>query len=297
MKPSGDGEFPLSSSRDKVAVRRLLQAAKDFHAPVTVTLAEIEAAAQGQRRLGVGGTRFLLAAAVAAALLLVAGGVAVSRGWLGHAPRLLPTANVVTQPSPARPRVARRAAGPVGPEPVPAPPPEMAPPEAPVIAEPVRRPRGHRAGPPPAVVASSANASSPSPALAEVTQMRDALKKLRADRDPTAALPLLDDYDRRFPAGLLHDEVSAMRIEALMALDRTGDALEKVEALPNSLVARWPRLRIVRGELRANHGRCADAMADFAALLFRPSGDEIRGRAEAGRDACQAQRRKVDPAP
>jgi len=55
----------------------------------------------------------------------------------------------------------------------------MAPPEVPIIAEPLGRPRSHRAGPPPAVVASAAaNASSPSPAVAEVTQMRDALKKL-----------------------------------------------------------------------------------------------------------------------
>ena len=92
MKPSRDGEFPLSSSRDRAAVKRLFQAAKDFHPPVTVTLAEIEAAAQGQRRLGVGGTRFLLAGTLAAVLLLVAGGVAVSRGWLGRAPQSRPTA-------------------------------------------------------------------------------------------------------------------------------------------------------------------------------------------------------------
>jgi hypothetical protein len=293
MKSSRDGEFSLSSSRDRAAVKQLLQAAKGLHPPVTVTRAEIEAAAQRRRRLSVGEPRFLLAAAVAAVLLLVAGGVAVSRGWLDRVPWSRPTAEVGNPPAPARPRVARHAAGPVAPQPVPAPPPEMAPPKVPVIAKPVGRPRSHRAGPPPAVV----SASSPSPALAEVTQMRDALKKLRADRDPAGAMPLLDDYDRRFPGGLLHDEVSAMRIEALMALDRTGEALEKVEALPDSLVARWPRLRIVRGELRANHGRCADAMADFAALLFRPSDDEIRGRAGAGRDACLAQRRKVDPAP
>jgi len=293
MKPSREGEFPLSSSRDRATVKRLLQAAKDFHPPVTVTLAEIEAAAQGQRRPGVGGTRFLLAAAVAAVLLLAAGGAAVSRGWLGRAPWSRPTEDVVIPPAPARPRAVRHSAGPVAPQPVPPPPPEMAPPEVPAIAELVQRPRNHRAGPPPAVFI----ASPQSPALAEVTQMRDALKKLRADRDPAGAMPLLDDYDRRFPGGLLHDEVSAMRIEALMALDRTGEALEKVEALPDSLVARWPRLRIVRGELRANHGRCADAMADFAALLSHPSDDEIRGRAEAGRDACLAQPRKVAPAP
>lgn len=289
MKPSRDRESPLSSARERAAVKQLLQAAKDFHPPVTVTLAEIEAAAQGQRRLGVGGTRFLLAGAVAAALLLVASGVAVSRGWLGRVdwwPRSRPTAEVVKPPSPARARVAHRL--PVAPRPGP----DVAPPAVPIVAEPIHPPRSHRAARPPAVVASAA----PSPALAEVTQMRDALKRLRADRDPAGALPLLDDYDRRFPAGLLHDEVSAMRIEALMALDRTGEALERVEALPDSLLARWPRLRVARGELRANHGRCLDAMADFAALLSLPPDDEIRRRAEAGRDACLAQRRKSDPA-
>lgn len=312
MRPSRHDELALSSPRDRAAVKRLLQAAKGFHPPVTVTLAEIEAAAQNLRPLVRNGTRWFLAGAGAAVLLLLAGGVAVSRGWVQLWPRLLSQRPVAALSS-ARARIARQPAAAVAPPPTPAPPPPAAlpisgvtPPAVPVGADPVAIPRSRRAGSPRAGVSGAPSpadskliarpsAPFPSPVLAEVTQMRDALKTLRADRDPAGALSLLDDYGRRFPAGLLHDEVSAMRVEALMALDRTDEALKGVEALPDAVLARWPRLRILRGELRAKHGRCADAMIDFGTLLTRPDGDNIRQRAEAGRDACVAQRGKADP--
>jgi hypothetical protein len=124
--------------------------------------------------------------------------------------------------------------------------------------------------------------------------MRNALARLRTERDPAGALALLDDYDRRFPGGLLRDEAAATRIEALLAVGQSKVALERLESLPSDLLDRWPRLRIARGELRANHGRCDDALADFAALLSGPAGDEIEGRAQRGRAACLRLQRKVD---
>jgi hypothetical protein len=42
--------------------------------------------------------------------------------------------------------------------------------------------------------------------------------------DPTGALGLLDKHDRLYPAGALAEDVTAVRIYALCALGRTGQA-------------------------------------------------------------------------
>jgi len=126
-----------------------------------------------------------------------------------------------------------------------------------------------------------------SPADLETTQLRDALAQLRGGQNPARALELLDGYDRRFPAGAWREEVAVVRIEALLALGRSRDALERFESLPQAALDRSPRLRVTRGELRARFSRCNEARTDFSAVLDLPVVEEIRARALRGLTVCQ----------
>jgi hypothetical protein len=133
-----------------------------------------------------------------------------------------------------------------------------------------------------------AAASPPSAATAEISMVHDALEQLRGEKDGAGALRLLDEYDRRFPQGMLRDEADATRVEALLALGRTADALDRLEAMAPALLDRSSRLRVARGELRAARGRCQDALADFAAVASARSGGELARRIDRGRAACNS---------
>jgi hypothetical protein len=122
-----------------------------------------------------------------------------------------------------------------------------------------------------------------------VAQLAAALERLRAGKDAGGALALLDEHRRRFPGGALGDEARVVRVEALLALGRSREALEELEELPGPLLERSRRLRVVRGELRAAHGRCPQAREDFAAVAQgEGAGEEISLRVERGRAACAA---------
>jgi len=123
----------------------------------------------------------------------------------------------------------------------------------------------------------------------ETSYIRDALARLRGGADPAAALRLLDERDRIFAEGAFAEEARSIRIEALLALGRSAEALERLEALPEASLARSRRLRVARGELRAARGRCVEALGDFAAVLdAAAAGDEIASRARRGQAACAA---------
>jgi len=143
-----------------------------------------------------------------------------------------------------------------------------------------------------AVPHASALASGVGPAEAppdETSYIRDALARLRGGADPAAALWLLDERDRIFAEGTFAEEARSIRIEALLALGRSAEALERLEALPEASLARSRRLRVARGELRAARGRCVDALGDFAAVLdAAAANDEIASRARRGQAACAA---------
>jgi hypothetical protein len=133
-----------------------------------------------------------------------------------------------------------------------------------------------------------ASAPHRSPAADEVGIVHDALERLRGAQDAAAALRLLDEYDRRFPDGMLRDEADVTRVESLLALGRTADALERLEAMAPALLDHSPRLRVARGELRAARGHCRDALADFAAAAAAGAGGEIARRIEHGRAVCNS---------
>ena len=115
-----------------------------------------------------------------------------------------------------------------------------------------------------------------------------ALVVLRRDGDPSGALALLDQYSARFPTGALLAEVAGTRIEALLASGEEARALDALEALPKPGVPLDRRLRILRAEMRAKTGRCAEASRDFSEALHATPSDSVDERALRGRAACAA---------
>jgi hypothetical protein len=155
---------------------------------------------------------------------------------------------------------------------------------------------GLTAGPPAEPVPSRAADVAPrsrrtAPPAATETQARllaQALRQIRQQHDPAAALATLDRLERRFPGGVLADEARATRIEAAVAAKdlRTATRLVEGAAIPagRSGVA----ILVMRGELRAQAGRCGEAVTDFTRVLAQAGlpGGELAARALYGRAVC-----------
>jgi hypothetical protein len=125
----------------------------------------------------------------------------------------------------------------------------------------------------------------------EATLLAGAFRSLRADRNPTETLALLDAHDRQFPLGQLSGEANLARVEALLALGRRREALgvlERTAASPALEGGENARERtLLRGELRAEAGRCGQALADFASVE-RDAPVELGSRALWGQAVCHA---------
>ena len=111
-----------------------------------------------------------------------------------------------------------------------------------------------------------------------------AMRSLRVQGDARAALALLDERAARFPAGAFSAEAVALRVEALMALERSHEALAELDRLTPGDLPRGDEWTIVRGELRAGASRWLEAEADFDAAWEGLAG----GPASAGRLAERA---------
>jgi len=182
------------------------------------------------------------------------------------------------------------APGPVAPAPEPAPPVVVAAPPAPA--------RAPVASAPAQVAPSAAEAHRPARehrAAEEASEsvgaaiIADAFRDLRSRGDAAAALRSLDEYDRRFPDGVLRAESRVARVEALLTLDRRAEALRLLEAAgPGGALTR--DVRVTRGELLVESDRCADAVRDFDAVLAARDGDPAGGRALYGRASCRLRR-------
>lgn len=173
---------------------------------------------------------------------------------------------------------------------------------APARVRPPRGPRPHRAArPATATSAEDTAAAAPgeSALAAESRLLGTALHQLRQERDAGAALRTLTQYRDRFPAGLLAEEAQAARADALLALDRRGEALALLDQAELKRLGRGGELRVLRGELRAGASRCAEAVSDFGAVLAGSPPPAVAERALAGRAACygrlgDAQRARAD---
>ena len=124
------------------------------------------------------------------------------------------------------------------------------------------------------------------PEVAEARWLGRVLRTMRVDHDPAAALQMLENYERRFPDHRLQSEVVLARVESSLALGRKAEALELLESSPAVSVSHGPQPALVRGELRAGAGRCAEAVTDFDTVLRSGRSDSMVERALYGRAVC-----------
>jgi hypothetical protein len=118
---------------------------------------------------------------------------------------------------------------------------------------PAKEPARHSQHPPPL---------SPSP-TPEATRLADAIRKLRHDHDPGAALRLLDAGS---VAPDFADEARLVRVEAMQALGDTAALLRFLDR-ERLIGPRARELLLLRADLRAQGGRCSDAVIDYTALI------------------------------
>jgi hypothetical protein len=163
----------------------------------------------------------------------------------------------------AKPMAVRRLARQTAAEPALAPPPMVVAPIAP---------------PAPPVVLQAPAAPAPSPVAVEQSLLAGALKALRQQGDPRAALAMLDDHARRFPNSVLGHEASMLRAEALLGVGRNLEALSVMDHLVLTTLPNRQERLVVRGELRAAAGRWRDARSDFDAVLADSSGSGMHRR-------------------
>jgi hypothetical protein len=221
-----------------------------------------------ERRSDVGMRAFFRYATLLAIGMLSGTGVAVAGFGVAHfVERAQAQRNAGFAPAPRAPRPTRTAVG----VPVAPPAPTAPEPEAAVVQEPaVERMEA------PSLAASSV-------ALARETELLAAtLTALRRDSNPERALVLLDMYDRAFPRGALALEAGSARLDALLSLGRTHDALALLDRLPLGRMARRRELAVIRAELRAK-GDPSRAVRDFDAALALGLSGGLEERALFGR--------------
>lgn len=156
---------------------------------------------------------------------------------------------------------------------------------APELAEPV--------GPTLAVIRKPAlRRSNPSPqqqSLAgESALLARAFRNLEVQHDPQGALRILDEVRMQFPDPQLPNEALLARTGAIMALGRHDEALETLTAEPPWTRTSHRGLATIRGELRARHGDCSGANADFSFVLNSNMADGLTERSLKGRAYCHA---------
>ncbi len=119
---------------------------------------------------------------------------------------------------------------------------------------------------------------------AEAELLLPALRALNSG-DGKAALVALDRYDQHFVAGELATEAKATRVRAELILGNHSAALAELDRMDLSGAS---ELQILRGELRAESGRCTRALEDFAHAGGKTSEGPLAERALYDRAACES---------
>jgi hypothetical protein len=94
-----------------------------------------------------------------------------------------------------------------------------------------------------------------------------AIHQLRVEGKAMNALTDLDDYNLRFPRGVLGPEAMALRAETLLKLGRKKDAVGALNELLERPLPGNDGRRVLRGELLASLGSWREAAADFDKIL------------------------------
>jgi hypothetical protein len=196
-------------------------------------------------------------------------------------PATAPSSSAAPSALPTAPRRAHNAAPAAVPAPV------VASPDAPASAAPV--PAARPSAPEPSSSRAAAPVAEPAAesALArESAVLSRALTALRRDHDAATALRVLDEYQSRFPAGVMSFEASTARVDALLMLGRRASALQLLSGLPLERSARRAELQLLRAELNAERD-CSRALADFDAVLAVGPAGGLAERALYGRAGCR----------
>jgi hypothetical protein len=114
----------------------------------------------------------------------------------------------------------------------------------------------------PEPIAASRSIMNESPSTGEARQVAEAIRRLRNDHDPRGALALMGMIQPS-AASTFADEIALVRIEALLDLGDRGAALAALDSLPLPNVPRGEELLVLRGDLRAEAKRWADAISDY----------------------------------
>jgi len=124
------------------------------------------------------------------------------------------------------------------------------------------------------VVAASKTVSVPASrtALSDQALFGQAMRKLRLENNPAAALSALQEHAQVYPRSSLGGERSALEVEALLALHRDRDALARLDTMALDQLPRSGERFVVRGELRAAARRWQEASADFDHALTQVTG-------------------------
>jgi tetratricopeptide (TPR) repeat protein len=144
----------------------------------------------------------------------------------------------------------------------------------------------------PAPVAPTPLVAKPAPAphaqLSDQSLFGQAMRKLRTEKNPAAALSALQEHARIYPRSGLVGERNALEVEALLALHRDREALARLDTMAIDELPRSGERFVVRGELRAAAHRWLEASADFDRALARVSGSPAwHERALWGRGAAR----------
>lgn len=123
--------------------------------------------------------------------------------------------------------------------------------------------------------------ATPAPAFAPGTatngqaMLGQALRSLRSDHDPVAALDILARHAALFPHSPLASERSVLEVEALLALGRRDEALARLDGMSLDNTPRSAERHVLRGELRARAQRWREAAADFDQVLEHGKGTSV----------------------
>lgn len=130
--------------------------------------------------------------------------------------------------------------------------------------------------------------ASPAPNAQDL--LGQAMRSLRRQHDPAAALDILARHAALFPQNPLAGERTQLEVEALLALGRYPEALLRLDGMDLAKIPRTAERLVVRGELRAQARRWNEAAADFEqALSYLKGSSPWHERALWGRATSRAQ--------
>jgi hypothetical protein len=150
--------------------------------------------------------------------------------------------------------------------------PAYSPPVSPVLQPELPAPARQPLPAPPSPPAHALAPASPKVSFSDPVLFGQALRKLRNEHNPSEALAALQQHEQAYPRSAFSGERSVLEVEALLALHREREALQKLDGMRLDNLPRSGERFVVRGELRAAARHWLDAKEDFDRALSRVSG-------------------------